>query len=407
MQVKYIDNDMSKGVLYDYDLIIKEYKKLKIPKDYFNPTHLPFNKSAYFHLMSIRGTGKTTNLLLLGMVQNKLYGTIISYIRQTENQIMPKFTSHLFNVIIENGYIEKITDGKYNNVTYKSRRYYYCKTNDKGDIEDVCPNYFMVLLAVDKWQDYKSTFNEPLGDVVIFDEYISDVYRPNEFPHLMQVLSTIFRDRESGKVYLLSNTINKESVYFIEFEIYKELASMDFGDWKLIKSSHGTMNYVEIIKSTDGKDKKRKITKQLYFGFNNPQLASITGSCLWATKEYQHIPTNKELFKEDEITKEKNTLDTLIGNYYLSHLGKYIRLRLCYSSVYGIMVLVTRATNIYDDSIVYSLDNMENPRCRYAIGYDKIDKLIWRQYSRNRFYYQDNDLGNFIDNYLIQSKGNI
>ena len=74
---EYINNDKKLGLKYDFNLVKKEFKKLKIPKDVYNPSKLPLDAAKWYISMSPRGVGKTTNILLLGMVMNKLYGTEI------------------------------------------------------------------------------------------------------------------------------------------------------------------------------------------------------------------------------------------------------------------------------------------------------------------------------------------
>ena len=121
--VEYINNDKKLGIKYDYKLIRKEFKKLKIPKDVYDPSKLPLETAKWYISMSPRGVGKTTNLLLLGMEFNKNYGTEIQYIRFHESMIQNKNIKDLFEVIVQHGYIEKLTGGKYNNVIYKARRW--------------------------------------------------------------------------------------------------------------------------------------------------------------------------------------------------------------------------------------------------------------------------------------------
>lgn len=106
--MQYIDNDIQKGILINWNDVVKECKKLGIPKDVYTPFNLPFNEAKYFIECSERSIGKTTNWLLLGMILNKMYGIQIQYIRQIIDMIMPK-NMKLFDTILEHHYIEKIT----------------------------------------------------------------------------------------------------------------------------------------------------------------------------------------------------------------------------------------------------------------------------------------------------------
>ena len=72
MKKEFIDGKQSNGLKYEFSLIRKEFKKLKIPGDFYNPSKCPFEKCKWFVNLSDRSTGKTTTWLLFGMVMNKL-----------------------------------------------------------------------------------------------------------------------------------------------------------------------------------------------------------------------------------------------------------------------------------------------------------------------------------------------
>ena len=56
--MKYIDNDIQKGIEYDYGKIRKSLKKKKVfVSDAYNPCDCPIEKSAWFiHLLSVEET---------------------------------------------------------------------------------------------------------------------------------------------------------------------------------------------------------------------------------------------------------------------------------------------------------------------------------------------------------------
>ena len=108
----------------NHDKAIKEYRKLGVPEGLFDPTECPLNIAKYFTIVTERASGKTTNVLLYGLVCNKLFGTVIQYIRRDDSMLAPKNAKSLMETIIYNGYVEKLTGDKYNNMLYKSRRWY-------------------------------------------------------------------------------------------------------------------------------------------------------------------------------------------------------------------------------------------------------------------------------------------
>ena len=144
-------------------------------------------------------------------------------------------------------------------------------------------------MSLDSWADYKSNYNAPLGDIIIFDEFIGKVYYPDEFIWFMDLIKTIARNRLSVKIFMLANTINKHSSYFHELEIYDAIGCMKLGDEKLITTRLGTNVFIEMI-DNEIQRKLNERQNRLLFGFGNTKLAAITGAQTWAMSEYPHVP---------------------------------------------------------------------------------------------------------------------
>ena len=392
---KYINNDPQLGIQYDWKIIRKEFKKLKIPPDVYNPCYCPFETAKYFVINSERDVGKTTNFLLLGMVMYKLYGTQIQYVRQIESMIMPKSIRNLFATIISHEYISKITDGQYNTVYYHGRRYYYALADETGKIIETAPEHFMFCCSIDKAIDLKSGYNAPVGDLIIFDEFIGKYYYANEFINFEDLCKTIIRGRRSPIIVMLANTINAHSQYYNELEIYDTISQMHTGDKQIVKTALGTTIYIELIGVVVAKKQKRSIINELFFGFKNPLLGSITGNSEWSFKSYQHIPEYKEGEEPDTLTRR----------LYIYHNNKYVRLDMMYHHELGLCCYLHWATRTYSDSIILTIDNRFDNRYHYKLGNPKIEKVINYLLSENRMYYQTNDIGSFVENYLTNICG--
>lgn len=392
--IKWIDNDKEKGIQYDWSKILKEYKKLKCPKDVYNPCTLPVQKAKVNVLCSDRSRGKTTNLLLLGMVMYKLYGTQIQYLRSTVEQITPKNSREIFSTILEYDYVQKLTDGKYNSIRYNARAWYYCLVDADGNIVEQSPDHFMFSLAVEKWEDYKSSYNAPRGDFIIFDEFIRKFYPPDEFLGLQQLIKTIIRDRISPVVVMSANTINKHSQYFNELEIYDTVQLMDKGDSEIVTTSKGTNVYVELLgdlETTSERYTKRALNNRLFFGFSNPKMASITGASLWDLDSYPHI-------------RRTETRESLYRNIYIEHNNKLVNIEIVTDDEIGLQAIVHWATTTYDDSYIFTLGEIQDTRYHYKLGSSNACHRLWQLYRNNLFFYATNDVGAFVENYISQCK---
>lgn len=386
---KYIDNDEKLGIDIDWDMIFREYKKLHPPKDVYDPTTVPITSAKYFQLLSERSTGKTTNWLLIGLLLYKHYGIIIQYIRQTEDMIKPSIAGEIFKVILEYAdakYIRWITDGKYNSIHINWKKAYLCKVDDDGNIEEEDNNHFLQFLSIDNNFNYKSSYNAPRGDLIIFDEFIGKFYRPNEYVDFMDLLSTIIRKRKSPVVVMLSNGINLHSTYFREFEISKEIKSVKVGEHRLITTEKGTKIYFELIGAKQTALKTE--INRMFFGFNNPRLASITGGeQTWSFDPVPHIINNET--------------DVYINRKLrLNFDGEIIQLDIVNTEDRGLIVNAHPCTNIYEDSIILTVGEIRSKRELFGLGKGKICKVIWDLYKENKWYYDTNETGSLVKNYL-------
>lgn len=398
-KIPYINGDPKKGVKIDWALVRREYKKLGVPPDFFDPCGMPFERCKYNVIFSMRSVGKTTELLLVGLILWRLYGIQTQYIRQFESMIMPKVTKDLMTVIGDDqtyGYITKITDGDYNGVVYKSRRWYLCNYDEDGKLTDMCNEHFMFMCSIDKADTLKSGYNAPLGDFIVFDEFISRVYPPDEFVVFCDLVKTIIRDRESPVITLLANTIDRESPWYHELEIYEIVRDMQQGDHLEVTTDLGTKIYVEYV--SPGIKKKGVLQKlnTLFYGFKNKRLGSITGED-WAIKPKPHIPK----------PVDGEVLHFVIQNLYVMSHNRYVKLDIVEHPVLGLCCYVHWATKTYEDSIILTTEHITDPRYRYGLGPRKLQVLLMKLITSNKFYYASDDVASFLSTYVTSIPDNL
>lgn len=374
--------------MQQYKEAIKLYRSLRLPENVLNiETELLPMEQAWNILLGIRGTGKTTQLIIWGMCLYVKYGIQTQYIRQREVQIAPKNIDNLCDVIKNNGYIEKITKGQYNSCVYHWRKWYFCKRDDSQKIIDRADDPFMSCLAIELAEDYKSSYNAPTGDFIIVDEFLTKRgYIPDEFIKLNHLLSTIIRLRDTAHIYLSGNLVDRYSPYFDELQLNDVVETIKFGDHVTLSSN---CTKIHIYCQPRPEDRKREIVNTKYFGWKSQELTAITGSQgLWAIKMYPKPP------KGDFVMLSKG---------YIHKNGKYLARELrqtdtmlyvfCYVDNYG-----------YDPNIhiLYSCDSDcgYTPKIRYGFGYTETDKIIKRLINAERVYFADNTAGAMLDAYI-------
>lgn len=381
---------------WDWKEIRKEWKKLKMPKDVvYDPFHIPLqvknnpNKCGYYMLMSKRGVGKSTTFVLLGLILYKLYGIKIQYIRQTADMLKPKFAQELMSTILSCGYISKLTNGRWNYAYYYANKWCFANIDDNGKITEKTNNHFMYTLSIDQSYTYKSNYNVPecARGLNIFDEFIGKSYKPNEFVYYLDILSTIIRKTSGVLNIMLSNAVDEYSEYFEEFEVEEQVKKIKRGECAIVTSSGGTKIYVEKI---NHHDKNAARLNKEYFGFKNPRLYAITGEGDWNVAVCKHFDY-------------EDTPELIDRKHYIKMGLNLVRLELYRSEKYGLHVRVQKATRYYDDSIIYTMDMIEDKRFRKGRGCMRSDALLWDLLARDKWHFATNSQKNFIDKYCLIS----
>ena len=389
--MKYIGNRQELGIDYDWKAIEREYKKLAVPEEYYYPPFPAIPRNKYFIDLSDRSTGKTTSWLLLGLCMNKLYGTVTQYVRSTEDELSPSHAQKLIEVILsyhDGEYLRKLTNGRWNSIYYHWRGFYYCNVDGSGKRTEVSENEIIHCLSIDKCMDYKSTYNAPLGDLVILDEFIGKAYRPDEAIHFLDLTKTIFRERHSPIVVMLANTIRLSSPYFEEMEISRQVLGMKKGEVRQCVTEKGTKIFVEILDAGVSKSEARREMNTLFYGFKNPKINAITGEGLYAYESVPHIPRHDDSWY------------LIQNNIYFETGIDLLQAELCYNDDLGHHFEIHRATKTYDDSVILSLEVVRDKRYLWGFGNKKLQAIFSRFIVERRLTFSTNEVGTIFNDYV-------
>lgn len=394
-KIKYYDDDMEKGIVIDYAKLERNFKKLKVPTHVWQGL-IPWNDSKIFVIMSRRGTGKSTTLLLKGMLLYAMYGIRLEWIRQEYDMIKKTNTEEMFNTIRQFGYIYTITKGKYNDVIYKNRSYYFCLYDGKKTPSEVDESPFMRLHSIDDEKNIRSSYNSPFGDLIVLDEYQSPSPKlKTEFSSFFNIVSTIRRKRKSTRLVFLGNTTSPYNHYYHELDITKIILKMKPNDKALYTTKRGAKVYIEWVdpQHTDKRrNEEERILDNEYFGFEG--LNSIIGDG-WDISNYPHI--TRELDKEKEV----------VSISYLHTQIFDLEMKLCYHENIGYFVFV-RPVNYYNidsNRIMFTDAEIDHPNKIKGIGkYNKYCRKLWQLMDEDRFLYTTNDIGELVTDYYRKYK---
>lgn len=352
---------------------------------YYSLNKINKKNATYNVIFGERSNGKTYATLKQVLENYFNDGSQFAYIRRWSVDVQPKRMNNLFNAIIEDGYLEKLSGGKFTAIFYRTGRFYLCTYSDKGkpiyNEEDVIGYAFSL-----SENEHNKANSYPRVTTIIFDEFLTNkIYLPDEFILFMNTVSTIVRQRTNVKIYMLGNTVNKFCPYFKEMGL-SNILTMKQGTIDVY--TYGETKLKVAVEYADSKKKFKK--NNFYFAFNNPKLKMITGGA-WELNIYPHAPVK---------WKPKN----IVFTYFIDFNDSIFQCEIINKDDNVFTYIHEKTTPIKnpDKDIIYTLDY--NPKINYNINIlkplnDYQNKITWF-YTHDRVYYQNNNVGDAINNYL-------
>lgn len=386
---------------FDIELVKKEIRKLKIPKEYFRMDLDAINNHDISVFMSIRkDAGKTTQALIIGMVLNKLYQYEIEYLRVDDKQTTEANIDNIFDVIIKNDYIAKIYDNKYNGVEYKSRtkRFFLVKRED-GEIIDKSERPICLIHSLQMWSSMKSGYNNTHGNWLVVDEmFDTERSTTNQVIEFANQISTITRERPEARVIMLGNNLNKFSFWFDEFGVMDQINNLNYGGTIDHITSMGTTIYMTLFDISEEKIKNVLNRKIRFFGFDTPKMAAFNGLQAFAGNQWQHIPN-------DDLLDVKYLL---YNRLFIYHRGRYVQICIYYNNNQEYVFLHWANEPKHDDNIILT-DSPDAQNRQHIYGFGKLCQnehiraklsLIRSLREQKLWFYSSNSVGDLVYDYF-------
>lgn len=352
---------------------------------YYNPAKIDKKDATYNIIFGERSNGKTFAMLKKSLVNYLKDGSQTAYVRRWKEDITGRRASRLYSGLNESGEVERLTKGKFKGVHYWAGKFYLCnyEENGKAIYSDLDILAFSFSLS-DGEHDKSTSF--PDVKTIIFDEFLTaKLYLPDEFVLFMNTVSTIVRRREDVKIYMLGNTVNKYCPYFQEMGL-NHILKMKQGTIDVYSYGNSPLKVaVEYCASSNSTNKTSK-----YFAFDNPKLSMITGGA-WEMSIYPHLPFK---YKPQDVmlTYFINFNDSLFQCEIIGTEGNYFTY---------IHQKTTDLKNKPND-LIYSLEF--NPALNYNRSIfkpvNKLQERIAWFFKTDRVFYQNNEIGDAISNYL-------
>lgn len=213
---------------------------------YYNLNAINSKDAHYNFIIGERSNGKTTAVLRHIVRDYYETGRRGAIIRQMDEDIKGHKGASLFAGMIDGGMIDELTDGEYQGVKFYNRAYYLGKQDEMGNwVYEKEP--FAYIFAISQSIHYKSNSYPNVG-TIMFDEFMRQdhMYLVDEVMQFVNLVSTIVRDKDIAKIYLVANTVSWNSPYFKKFGL-KNVSQMRPGEMAVAERKSKRPNGDELV----------------------------------------------------------------------------------------------------------------------------------------------------------------
>lgn len=342
--------------------------------------------ATYNIIFGERSNGKTYAVLKRGIERKAKYGEQLAIIRRWDEDFRGKRGSTMFNALVQNGEIEKATNGAWTDVYYYGSRWYFCRYDEDTGKREVDENVFAYGFGISAQEHDKST-SYPKVTTVLFDEFITRTsYLTDEFVLFMNTLSTIIRERTNVTIFMCGNTVNKYCPYFSEMGL-THAKTMEQGTIDVYRYGDSPLTVaVEYVKPNE----KGKAS-DYYFAFNNPKLSMITGGA-WEIDIYPHCPV-------------KFTPKDIKFFFFIEFAGDLLQCEVVTKGVETFIFIHRKTTPLKDTmrDLIYTTEHSSRPNYRRRINRPNlpIEQKIAQLFKMDKVFYADNEVGEIVRNYLM------
>lgn len=357
---------------------------------YYSLSSILAKRADYNIIFGERSNGKTYAALKYCIEQFHKTGGQFAYIRRWKEDIIGKRAANIFAALEGNDDIRKITNGAYSRVKYYNGVFYLANFDETTQklVSDSTPCGYTFSLSD---SEHNKSVSYPDVTTIVFDEFLTRrYYLVDEFITFMNVLSTIIRQRDNVKIFMLGNTVNKYCPYFAEMGLrhVKDMKQGSIDVYQYGKSGlKVAVEYAGAMRET-AKTKTKKSDK--YFAFDNKNLEMITQG-KWELALYPHLP---ERYKRSDV----------LFTYFIDFQGDLLQCEIVQNAL-GLFTYVHEKTTPIQDpqhDIIFS-DRHEigmNYYRRLLHPCDDLSRKIGAFYATEKVFFQNNDCGEIVRNYI-------
>ena len=363
---------------------------------YYNGKNIRAKHAIYNVIFGERSNGKTFDVLLEGYRKYIDSGETeqLALVRRWDRDFVganSARTSYDSLMCDGNGknQIKIISHGMYDGVEYYAGRYYLTIYDEEAQKQIRTDKVIAYAFALNTVEHTKSAAF-PYITTIFFDEFMTrDYYLPDEFIKFQNLISTIVRQRSNVIIYMCGNTVNRYCPYFNEMGLYR-VKNMKQGDIDVY--SYGDSGLTVAVEYSDSPSKSKP--SDIYFAFDNPRLQMIkTGA--WEIDIYPHCPI-------------KYMPTDILFVFFIEFDKELLQCEVVQRDDVMFLFIHRKTTPLKDEEndLIYTVDYHARPNFKRNIlkPTSPVEKKIYQLFAKEKVFYQDNEVGEVVRNYLMWCK---
>lgn len=364
--------------------------------DFYSLKEINKRKCPYNVIWSGRSNGKTFAVLDQALEDYFKSGgkNELAIIRRSDTDWKGQNSArNYYLALMEDAYgvnhIEKYSEGAFHGVVYWGGLYYLTVRDEEGR-EQRTDKIIARGFPLNKMEAQKGA-RYPNVMTILFDEFITrGFYLQDEFILFCNVIKTIKGDRTDVTVYMCGNSVNRFNPYFQEMGL-RRAATMEQGTIDVYRYGDTPLRvaceYAEMAQR-NGKH------GDYYFAFDNPRLEMIkTGA--WELDIYPHCPVRYE--KSD-----------IAYTYFIEWAEDLYQCEIVATGKELFTFIHRKSTPLKERSsdVIFSTTPSPKPNYRQNLLQppDQFGRRLASFYASHTVFYQDNEVGEAIRNYLVFCK---
>ena len=333
-----------------------------------------------------KGNGKTYSAILYALKEYFENGYICRYLRRYDKTITAKNIQSLCNPHKQD--VINLSHGQYNGFKYWQNRFYLCRYDENGNVEEKCKKPFMIASALNS-VEMSTGADEGEISCIIYDEVLSrEKELTDEFNSLMIFHSNCIRNRTDRYIpmILLGNTFTRKSILLHDFGV--NLYNLKRNEITIIKNKNIPLICIEYCDTTD---LMTSAGDTYYKRFDNDKIKMIYQGN-WTISNYPHcskqfIDNSDKIFTFHCLSPSKKMLCCDVMQYDDKKPFLYIH-------------LVTSDSD-FDYRIIYNKTGAFNIHESNYIPNRGIFKHIQNMIFTRNCYFESNEIGEMFRDFLL------